>query len=168
MSGMLVMNALVMYDHQSNTLWSQFLNRSIKCPLVNQDLELAPAVQTSCQEWLNLHPDTLVMDKGGSYGKDVYDGYYSGGPSGIIEEANQVPCLPKKDLVLGITVSGIAKAYSFSAIVEERVNNDHLAETEALVTFDPTSESRAAFVRNIGNRVLNFEREWVRDGVALM
>ena len=70
--------------------------------------------------------------------------------------------------MLGMTVSGIAKAYSFSAIVEERVNNDHLAGTEALATFVPTSEGRAAFVRKIGNRVLNFEPEWVRDGVALM
>ena len=129
MSGKLVMNALVMYDHQSNTLWSQFLHRGIKGPQVNQDLEIVPAVQTSWQQWLSLHPDTLVLDKGGSYGRDVYDGYYSGGSTGVIGETNKDPRLPKKDLVLGMAVSGIANAYSFNAIAEEMVINDHFAGT---------------------------------------
>jgi hypothetical protein len=34
-SGKLIMNALVMYDHQTNTLWSQFLIQGVKGPLVN-------------------------------------------------------------------------------------------------------------------------------------
>ena len=53
-SGKLIMNALVMYDHQTNTLWSQFLIQGVKGPLVNGDLEIAPAVQTSWQQWANL------------------------------------------------------------------------------------------------------------------
>ena len=46
-SGKLIMNALVTYDHQTNTLWSQFLSQVVKSPLVNEDLEIVPAVQTS-------------------------------------------------------------------------------------------------------------------------
>ncbi len=76
-SGKLFMNALVMYDHQTNTLWSQFLIQGVKGPLVNGDLEIVPAVQTSWQQWVNLHPDTLVLDKGGSYGSDINNGYYT-------------------------------------------------------------------------------------------
>ena len=63
MSGKLIMNALVLYDHQSNTLWSQFLSRGVKGFLVDKELEIVPAVQTSWRQWLNLHPDTLVLDK---------------------------------------------------------------------------------------------------------
>ena len=62
-SGKLIMNALVLYDHQSNTLWSQFLSRGVKGFLVDKELEIVPAVQTSWRQWLNLHPDTLVLDK---------------------------------------------------------------------------------------------------------
>ena len=75
MSGKLIMNALVMYDHQSNTLWSQFLSQGVRGPLVNTNLEIVPAVQTTWEQWLNLHPDTLVLDKRGSYGNDSYEGY---------------------------------------------------------------------------------------------
>ena len=116
MSGKLIMNALVMYDHQTNTLWSQFLSQGVKGPLVNEDLEIVPAVQTSRQQWVNFHPDTLVLDKGGSYGSDVNNGYYNGGLTGIIGESNKDRRLPKKELLIGMTVSGNAKAYLFSAI----------------------------------------------------
>ncbi len=43
------MNALVMYDHQTDTLWSQFLSPGVKGPLVGTELEIVPAVQTT---WL--------------------------------------------------------------------------------------------------------------------
>jgi len=46
-SGKLIMNALVMYDHQSDTLWSQFLSQGVKGPLLNKKLEIVPAVQTT-------------------------------------------------------------------------------------------------------------------------
>ena len=44
------MNALVMYGLQTNTLWSQFLTQSVNGPLVNGDLEIVLAVQTSWQQ----------------------------------------------------------------------------------------------------------------------
>ena len=44
------MNALVMYGLQTNTLWSQFLSQGVKGPLVNGNLEIVLAVQTSWQQ----------------------------------------------------------------------------------------------------------------------
>ena len=55
-SGKLIANALVMCDYQSNTLWSQFLSQGVKGPLLNKKLEIVPAVQTTWQQWVNLHP----------------------------------------------------------------------------------------------------------------
>ena len=146
MSGKLIMNALVMYDHQTNTLWSQFLSQVVKSPLVNEDLEIVPAVQTSRQQWVNFHPDTLVLDKGGSYGSDVNNGYYNGGLTGIIGESNKDRRLPKKELLIGMTVSGNAKAYLFSAIYWETVIDDHSTGEEVVIIFDSMSEGGAAFV----------------------
>ena len=167
-SGKLIMNALVMYDHQSNTLWSQFLSRGVKGPLVNQALEIVPAVQTTWRQWLNLHPDTLVLDKRGSYQFDSYKGYYSGGSTGIIGESNKDRRLPKKELVMGMTVSGFAKAYPFSAISEQTIINDHFAGEEVVITFEPVSESGAAFQRRLEGRTLTFEPAEERVGIALM
>ena len=167
-SGKLIMNALVMYDHQSNTLWSQFLSRGVKGPLANKDLEIVPAVQTTWRQWLDLHPETLVLDKRGSYRGDTYEGYYKGGSAGIIGESNKDRRLPKKELVLGMTVSGLARAYPFSAISNQTIINDHFAGEEVVITFEPVSESGAAFQRRLDGRTLNFEPAAGRAGIALM
>ena len=46
-SGKLIMNALVMYDHQTRTLWSQFLRRGVKGPLAGVELDVFPVTQTT-------------------------------------------------------------------------------------------------------------------------
>ena len=167
-SGKLIMNAVVMYDHQTDTLWSQFLSRGVKGPLTNTALEIVPAVQTTWQQWLNLHPDTLVLDKRGGYGFDTYEGYYSGGSAGILGESNKDKRLPKKELVMGMTVSGFAKAYPFSVISQQTIINDHFAGQEVVITFEPESESGAAFQRRLDGRTLTFEPAEGRAGIALM
>ncbi len=167
-SGKLIMNAVVMYDHQTDTLWSQFLSRGVKGPLANQALEIVPAVQTTWRQWLNLHPDTMVLDKRGRYQVDSYEGYYRGGSAGILGEANKDKRLPRKELVMGMVVSGLAKAYPFSAISEKAVINDNLAGEEVVVTFESLSESGAAFERRLDGRTLTFEPAEGREGVTLM
>ena len=117
---------------------------------------------------MNRHPDTLVLDKGGSYGSDVNKGYYNGGLTGIIGESNKDRRLPKKELVIGMTVSGNAKAYPFSAISQETVIDDHFTGKEVVITFDPTSESGTAFAWWLKGRILSFELAAGRAGVALM
>jgi len=167
-SGKLIMNAVVLYDHQTDTLWSQFLSRGVKGPLANQALEIIPAVQTTWGQWLDLHPDTLVLNKRGRYRGDSYEGYYSGGSAGILGEANKDRRLPRKELVLGMVVSGQAKAYPFSAISGQPVINDRFAGQEVVVAFEPLSESGAVFKRRLDGRTLNFESAQARQGVALM
>ena len=157
MSGKLIKNALVMYDHQTETLWSQFLSRGVKGPLVNAPLEIVPAVQSTWQGWLRLHPDTIVLDKRGRYVGDSYEGYYANGSAGIIGEANKDERLPRKDLVLGVTVSGLAKAYPFGTISGQKVINDHFSGQDVVVAFDPASESGAVFDRRLDGRILHFE-----------
>tara|TARA_B100000315_G_scaffold260309_1_gene320748 strand:+ start:4912 stop:5613 length:702 start_codon:yes stop_codon:yes gene_type:complete len=145
-----------MYDHQTGTLWSQFLSRGVKGPLADTSLEIVPAVQTTWLQWVQLHPDTVVLDKKGRYQSDTYEGYYQGGSAGILGESNKDKRLPRKDLVLGVSVDGAAKAYPFSAIADEMVINDFFSGRNVLVTFDPASETGAIFDRKAGDRTLTF------------
>ncbi len=41
------MNALVMYDHQTRTLWSQFLRKGVSGVLTGTELEVVPVTQTT-------------------------------------------------------------------------------------------------------------------------
>ena len=66
------MYALVMYDRQTDTLWSQFLSRGVRGPLSGTQLEIVPSLQANWEQWLELHPDTQLLDKGGRYNSDSY------------------------------------------------------------------------------------------------
>ena len=168
MSGKLIMNALVMYDHQTDTLWSQFLSRGVKGPLSGMALEIVPSVQTTWQQWSQLHPDTLVLNQGFPR-FDRYEGYYVDGSAGILGESNKDDRLSLKDLVLGVDLAGQAKAYPFLEIAEKRVINDYFAGQEVVVTFDQTSETGAIFNRTVAGRLLTFHPlENDHQGIVLM
>ena len=155
-SGKLIMNALVMYDHQTDTLWSQFLSRGVKGPLTGVPLEIVPSLQTTWSQWLQLHPETLVLDKGGGSTRDHYEGYYQRGDAGIIGESNKDNRLPRKELVVGLNLGGRAIAYPFRTMVDQPVINDYFAGKDLLVTFEPLSEPGVVFDRRLDGRTLSF------------
>ncbi len=71
-SGKLIMNALVMYDHQTDTLWSQFLRKGVKGELAGVELDVIPVTQTTWGLWRVLHADTLVVERRGGLSGDSY------------------------------------------------------------------------------------------------
>ena len=163
------MNAVVMYDHQTDTLWSQFLSRGVKGPLAGQPLEIIPSIQTTWDQWQRLHPETLVLDKRGAYQRDAYESYYRGGSAGILGEANKDGRLPGKELVVGIALEGSAKAYPFHVMAEERVINYTFLGEAVVVTFQPVSETGAVFKGQADGRALTFHTlPDASDGLMLM
>ena len=153
------MNALVMYDHQTDTLWSQFLSKGVEGPLKDEQLSAIPATQTSWQAWRELHPDTTVLDKGGAYQQDSYVHYYENGQSGIHGQFNPDDRLYAKELIVGVNLDGNAKAYPFSALSREQVVNDTLTNEEVLIFFDASTGTALAFDRKPGDSPLTFRVE---------
>jgi len=160
-SGKLIMNALVMYDHQTRTLWSQFMREAVKGELVGTQLEVIPVTQTTWQAWKELHPDTLVLDKNGRYGFDTYRGYYEDSRAGVLGASEDDDRLNRKELVLGVEIDGQSKAYSFAALESEVIVNDTIAGQDALVYFDASSGTALVFDRTVGDVSLTFS---VEDG----
>ena len=174
-SGKLIMNALVMYDHQSDTLWSQFLSRGVRGPLAGTALEIVPSLQTTWGQWLGLHPDTLVLDKRGRFRGDTYESYYQNGSAGIIGESNKDNRLPTKELVVGLDLDldleGKTIAYPSREISNRPVINDFFAGQDVLVTFEPESETGVVFNRRVDGRTLHFRpiiRDNAQGGMLLM
>ena len=159
------MNALVMYDHQTMTLWSQFLGRGVKGPLAGQELDAIPATQTTWASWRVLHPDTLVLDKGGRYQRDTYSGYYRGGRAGVLGETLKDGRLERKELVLGIDLNERTKAYPLRALEGRPVVNDSLAGQEVVVFFDESTGTALVYARNVAGKPLTFRVEGSAEGV---
>ena len=117
------MNALVMYDRETETLWSQFLGQAVEGPLRGTRLELIPSQLTTWLEWREQNPEHLVLDKGFSgITRDSYLSYYFSDSAGILGEANVDDRLATKELVVGITGDSIQRAYAYRDLFQRRVS----------------------------------------------
>ena len=155
-SGKLIMNALVMYDRQTDSLWSQFLGVAVRGPLEGTPLLPLGSTLVSWKIWRELHPDTLVLDQGGRR-RDSYNGYYSSGSAGVIGETNADDRLGRKEFVLGLQLADRVRAYPFRYLNERPVVNERVGDTEVLVVFDRDGGGGAIFDRTFNGRTLSFE-----------
>lgn len=164
-SGKLIRNVLVMYDHQTRTLWSQFLHEGVEGELEGVNLEVLPAVQTKWAAWRELYPDTKALNKDGGYLGDPYAGYYGDDRAGVIGEANRDDRLRTKDLVVGVNIGGSPKAYSVDALADVDLLNDALGGRDVLLFYERESGAALLYDRGVGGEALTFRVEGEPAGI---
>ena len=178
-SGKLTLSAMIMYDHQTESLWTHFTGEAITGEYLGTQLEILPAMQTTWGHWRDLHPDSKVLawrppteeDPAGAlaFTYDPYLGYYASGWSGYgrVREDDR---LDQKDFVLGLVVNDKSMAYAFNDLVEHPVVNDSLGGRDILVTYEPVSDTATAFIREVAGRSLTFDllEEEGAEGLAMV
>ena len=158
MSGKLIMNALVMYDKETNSLWSQFLAKSIAGPHKGTKLEIIPSQLTNFGSWTAAHPDTKVLDTHTSYPiDDHYLTYYREHKAGILGEANHDERLRLKDIVLGVTGDQSQIAYNYLDLLEAEVINHEFESTPIVAAVDREGGGTSLYRRTVDAKVLEFE-----------
>ncbi len=155
-SGKLIMNVLVMYDRQTESLWSQLLGEAVEGELKGTKLEFFPSAITTWGEWKTRYPDTVALVKGYTGSRDPYGSYYQSGQAGVIGETYQDNRLPTKQFVVGVALEDEAVAYPFSVLSLEPVVNDEIGDTPVLVVFGEDQLSTAVFDRQVGDQTLTF------------
>ena len=159
-SGKLIMNAVVLYDHQTETLWSQFLAEGVQGPMTGVRMELLPSQLTTWGAWTAQYPDTLLLDRAGFglFRNDQYEGYYRSGRAGILGEQNKDDRLPTKELVVGLRHGHDVVAYAYRDLAIQLVLNDTYDGEPIVLTFDPDSRAAAVFDRTVDGDTLTFRR----------
>ena len=80
-SGALLNSALVMYDRQTESLWSHYTGQAVVGHLTGAELDLIPVQTVSFENFLSSHPEgqVLSLDTGHSrrYGQNPYEFYDS-------------------------------------------------------------------------------------------
>lgn len=122
-SGRLYKSNVLLYDHQTESLWSQLQAKAISGAKVGKRLERIPSTRTNWATWKKMHPDTLVLStKTGyhrDYARDPYTNYYRVAtiwfPVGDVRKD-----LSPKEMVLGIEIGGEAKAYALEQLREKK------------------------------------------------
>ncbi len=139
-SGMLYKANVLMYDHQSESLWSQVKNQAVTGPMTGTGLRVLPSTLTTWEKWRKKHPKTMVLSlKTGyarNYSRDPYADYYRSrrGMFGFFKEL--VSDYPGKELVAGVVLNGAAKAYPLAELRKTKRLSDTLGGQKLSFAFD--------------------------------
>ena len=158
-SGLLVRNSLVMYDHETGSLWSHLTGDALAGPLAGEHLELIASTQASWANWHRGHPSTFVLAFDPSLASDPYSTYYRSPRLGVDhDQADFVvdPRLKPKEKVIGLRLEGHVKAYSLTTLAKDGVVNDIVGDIPVVVVFDGATESGAVFRRDLAGEALTF------------
>jgi hypothetical protein len=153
-SGKLLMNVLVMYDRQTDSLWSQILGESIEGQRKGAKLEVVDSLQTTWGTWRQLHPATLVLAS--DIRSDSYAGYYQNNDSGVHGNFVDDDRLPAKSIVVGAVVGSSPRAYPLALGADFSVVNDVLEDVPLLAVFAPDGLTGLLYDRRIDGRPLTF------------
>jgi hypothetical protein len=156
-SGKLIRNVLVMYDRQTESLWSQLLGESVAGDMQGTKLEFLPSWHTTWGQWKEMYPETLALRKGFRGGRDPYVGYYQSNSAGVIGETFRDDRLATKEFVIGVEIDGTAIAYPFRVLSSEQMVNDTVAGQDILVVFYRQNGTGVVYDRRVGDETLSFE-----------
>ena len=180
-SGKLYNSNLLMYDRLTESYWSQALGLAVKGELTGTQLNLVPFDVITWGDWKELYPNTLVMttDTGylRSYATDPYGNYYTE-PRIMFPVEYRDERIHPKEIIIGIEIDNVYKAYRQNDIESENVINDFV-NNEPLLLVSLFSENSRVFERTVNDKVLDFQlhenkmidlqtnSEWNYDGVAI-
>jgi len=118
-SGRLYNSNVLMYDHQTESLWSQLEGAAVTGRSTGTALMPVPSQLVTWRTWRTLYPETLVVSTATghprNYQRDPYARYLED-PAVMFPVSHQDPRLPAKAKVLGIVVNGAAKAYPLASL----------------------------------------------------
>ncbi|MFQ5580435.1 MAG: DUF3179 domain-containing protein [Nitrospiria bacterium] len=149
-SGLLYKSDVLMYDHQTESLWSQIRKEAVTGEMIGSRLTLLPLIHTTWKAWKKEHPLTLILstDTGyhRDYSRDPYSGYEDEDrlffPVGKMDKRFR-----PKTWVLGIERNGITKAYPFPNLERgPAFITDMLGSEKVRIEYDRAS--RTARIKN--------------------
>jgi len=181
---------LVMYDHQTGSYWFQVLGEAIVGPLSGKRLTMLPSATLPWVEWVERHPDTLVLSRdlglgglAGRYDSNPFIGYGERvndiGPPFPVSPITDARLFPG-DRVFAIQVGDSHKGYALDR-AGPWVSNDVVGGSAVLVVGhgEGGTATAAAYFSEVDGQVLTWsliggvlidtetESEWSDAGVAV-
>lgn len=148
-SGLLYNSDVLLYDRETNSLWSQLLSKAISGERKGIELDMLPVNHTTWQGWKKQYPDTVVLSDKTGFKRD-----YSRTPYGNYDKSQSlyfpVSQLNKdyhpKEYVLGLKLSGKTKVYPFAELSKiKSPYKDSFAGTNVTIVFDAKNRTGKIF-----------------------
>lgn len=148
-SGKLWNGVLVMYDRESDSLWTQVDGRAIQGEELGTRLEHVDSVFTTWKQWVTLHPDTEVLARDPDVEPMTASHYadYLDDPDKLFfpELGTDLGGIAPKDLVFGVTVADESWAVSEAVLAKDGIVQAKVGGAWVTVVYDRQSSAARAF-----------------------
>lgn len=167
-SGLLYNSDLLMYDRNSESLWSQIEALAINGPQKGVRLQRIPVEHTTWEDWRSRYPATKVLSTETGYWRDYATSPYPGYSTSehvYFPVANADKRYHPKELVLGVEIDGHVKAYPFTELDKLQGVSETQGNTDNIHTLKDTingksfslrydAEHRAAQLKNEAGEIM--------------
>ena len=164
-SGLLYNSDVLLYDRETESLWSQILGKSVAGKRVGTQLTPIPISHTTWRDWRERHADTLVMsnDTGHprDYSRNPYAGYEQSRTTYFAVNNEAPNTYHPKEVVVGIGIDGVYKAYPFIEL--EKQGKRHFSDSVngRLFNFDWDGDNRSITITDSrGKLVAGIQGFW--------
>ncbi len=144
-------------DATTKSWWRQATGEAISGPLKGSTLVEIPSQQSTLGAWLREYPNSRIMQPDSTF-KDEYDSL-AGYDKGILEsdlEKRDTASWKKKSWVVGVQVTGFAKAYDWNALVKQKLIQDSLPNLPIVLWLEKDTVNFHVFSRMISGQTLQF------------
>ena len=161
-------------DKTTKSWWRQETGEAIEGKLKGQRLPEVFSRQTSLAKWLQLYPNSLIMQPDPSFIK-AYDSSFKfeSGKSKSRLTGTDSLSWNEKSWVVGITIGKESKAYDWNQLRAERIINDRVNTMPIVLVLADDDKSFFAFERPdtskfilSGDTLINANKKYRIDGMA--
>jgi len=153
---------VLMYDRQTESLWSQARRDAVTGELAGTELTVLPSTLTTWKRWLARHPQSEVLSPETGYSRDYshdpYTDYYAR-EKGFLSFFKPGPGEEEKALVAGITLGEKAKAYPLKLLRRRGIITDSLADRTLTISLSAENEQIAVHTEG-GNELVPVVLYW--------
>lgn len=135
-------------DQTTKSWWRQANGEAVTGPLKGEAMPEVPSIQVTLDDWIALHPQTLVMQADPAFVNDYAKDYsFEKGTSRKDLTGTDTTSWGEKSWVVGIALGSEARAYDWNDLKRQRVINDELGGIPLVITLGADGASFYAFER---------------------
>ena len=162
-SGLLYNSDVLLYDRQTQSLWSQLMTQAVSGAYKGQRLVGIPVLHTSWQDWKTKYPDSLILSTETGvkrdYKKSPYAAYIKS-PQTMFPLSSVSRRYHPKEEVLGLEVDGQFKVYPFIELEKSPAEFVDTVKGRMLtVRYDSKHRSAAVFDQQ-GKQLVSVRTFW--------
>ena len=148
-SGLLYNSDVLLFDRQTQSLWSQLMTKSISGPHKGKRFISIPVQHTTWLDWKTRNPETLVLSTKTGFSRDYSDSPYAEyleSPETMFPLSSVSRRYHPKEEVFGIEIDGQFKVYPFVELEKSPAEFNEIVNGQSItIRYDSKHKSATAF-----------------------